>query len=137
MTSWLYFYIAATVGMVVFFARKYKKLRPILHSIKKDELSSYLDSSTHIIDVRSDKEWERDPWEPAINMPHDQIAGISLHREDKIFLVCNSGIRSSDAAATLTKMGFSQVSFYDGYCKDIVAFLKKSSSADLPASEAN
>lgn len=124
MTSWLYFYIAASLVMVVFFVRKYKNLRPVLHSIKRDGLPDCLNEQPHIIDVRSDKEWERDAWSPAQNIPHDQISSITIDRNDKILLVCNSGIRASHAATTLTKMGFSQVSYYDGYYKDIVKYLE-------------
>jgi rhodanese-related sulfurtransferase len=128
MTSWLYFYIAASLVMIVFFVRKYKTLRPILHAIKKDELEAFLDDTTIFVDVRSDKEWERDPWQPAINIPHDQISSNSFNREEKILLVCNSGIRASHAASTLKKNGFTEVSFFDGYYKDVVKFLERKSS---------
>lgn len=130
-TSWLYFYIAASIGMAVFFRYKYKHLRPVLDPILPEDLDAYLrEKKPHIVDVRSDKEWERDAWPQAENIQHDQIELISADKEDPIFLVCNSGIRSSDAAETLVRKGYRRVSYYKGYHKDVIQYFEKQSSAD-------
>ena len=126
MTSWLFFYLTASFGLILFFIRKYKHIRPQLNSIELENLAEYLDASIKFIDVRSDKEWERDSWEPAINIPHDQIAGVDFELNQKVLLVCNSGIRSLHAATTLAKRGFKEVSYFNGYHKDLIKVLSKS-----------
>lgn len=128
LTGWIYFYIAVSVGMVFFFIHKYKNLRPLINYIDKSELEDFFKKEVCIIDVRSDKEWEIHAWEPAQHILHDSIDLLPDSFRDKyLLLTCTSGVRASDAAETLVKKGFTNVTYYKGYYKELVTFFENKS----------
>ena len=70
--------------------------------------------TTTIIDVRSPTEFAAGHIPKAINIPVDQLATgthtpKSLNKQSPILLYCQSGRRSTQAHASLTKQGFSNV----------------------------
>ena len=128
LTGWICFYIAVSVGMVFYFIHKYKNLRPLINYIDKSELEDFFKEDVCIIDVRSDKEWELHAWEPALHIVHDRMDLLAVSEAQKLLLTCTSGVRASDAAEALVKRGFTKVSYYKGYYKELVTFFENKSA---------
>jgi len=124
LTNWYYIYIVITLGSILYFIRRFAKLRPVVASVDRDGLAEYLKKNPLIVDVRSDREWQLDAWQ-AYHLSYDLIGSLQVDSASEILLVCNSGIRSSEAAITLTQKGFSKATFYNGYYKDVIKALSK------------
>lgn len=68
-------------------------------------------SNHHVIDVRTDQEWNEGHIKGAIHLPLPKFInkGISLEKEDHISMICGSGYRSNIAASILKSEGFEHV----------------------------
>ena len=68
-------------------------------------------SNHHVIDVRTDQEWNEGHIKGAIHLPLPKLInkGISLEKEDHISMICGSGYRSNIAASILKSKGFEHV----------------------------
>ncbi|MCK5187426.1 MAG: MBL fold metallo-hydrolase, partial [Deltaproteobacteria bacterium] len=68
-------------------------------------------SNHHVIDVRTDQEWNEGHIKGAIHLPLPKFInnGISLEKEDHISMICGSGYRSNIAASILKSKGFEHV----------------------------
>ena len=77
---------------------------------------SELDSSTHILDVRSDREWAGGHVPHASHIPLGELKDRlgELEQGRNIVAVCGSGYRSSVAASMLQASGFLKVSSMNG-----------------------
>ncbi|MDN4094596.1 MULTISPECIES: rhodanese-like domain-containing protein [Bacillales] len=90
----------------------YSRFAPIqgVKNIKADELSKQFTNNSKkvIIDVREPREYENGYIPGAINIPLSQIKGRmkDIPTDKDIFLYCQSGMRSKQAARILTKGGF-------------------------------
>lgn len=72
----------------------------------------------HVLDVRNDEEWNNGHLYQAVNIPHGKLLNenIPFNKEDKIYVHCQSGVRSSIAVGILESKGFENVvNIREGY----------------------
>ncbi|HGN1968016.1 TPA: persulfide dioxygenase-sulfurtransferase CstB [Staphylococcus aureus] len=72
----------------------------------------------HVLDVRNDEEWNNGHLDQAVNIPHGKLLNenIPFNKEDKIYVHCQSGVRSSIAVGILESKGFENVvNIREGY----------------------
>ena len=72
----------------------------------------------HVLDVRNDEEWHNGHLDQAVNIPHGKLLNESIpfNKEDKIYVHCQSGVRSSIAVGILEHKGFENVvNISEGY----------------------
>ncbi|MDG0841857.1 persulfide dioxygenase-sulfurtransferase CstB [Staphylococcus equorum] len=72
----------------------------------------------HILDVRTEEEWQNGHLSQAIHIPHGKlmIEDLPFNKEDKIYVHCQSGVRSSIAVGILEAKGFNHiVNVREGY----------------------
>jgi uncharacterized membrane protein YdjX (TVP38/TMEM64 family) len=92
-------------------------------SIDVNELKRRIDGrETLVLDVRSDKEFQVNSIDKAINIPVDvleqQIATLENYKEKSISIVCRTDKRSAVAATILLKQGFQDVRVVAGGMTD-------------------
>ncbi|HEC2186583.1 TPA: persulfide dioxygenase-sulfurtransferase CstB [Staphylococcus delphini] len=65
----------------------------------------------HVLDVRNDEEWKNGHFEQAVHIPHGKLLTekIPFNKEDKIYVHCQSGVRSAIAVGILEHKGFKNV----------------------------
>ncbi|MFI3379605.1 persulfide dioxygenase-sulfurtransferase CstB [Mammaliicoccus sciuri] len=80
----------------------------------------------YILDVRNDEEWNNGHLDQAVNIPHGKLLNenIPFNKEDKIYVHCQSGVRSSIAVGILESKGYENVvNIREGY-QDFLESLK-------------
>ena len=88
-------------------------------SISMQEAKNLLvkDPSIRLIDVRSSDEYRQGHIPGSMNIPLDQISGITRvvpDKDSRLFVHCLSGARSQRACAWLAKLGYSDVTNIGG-----------------------
>lgn len=65
----------------------------------------------YILDVRNEEEWNNGHLDQAVNIPHGKLLNenILFNKEDKIYVHCQSGVRSSIAVGILENKGYENV----------------------------
>ncbi|MFK3833203.1 persulfide dioxygenase-sulfurtransferase CstB [Staphylococcus saprophyticus] len=65
----------------------------------------------YILDVRNEEEWNNGHLDQAVNIPHGKLLNenIPFNKEDKIYVHCQSGVRSSIAVGILENKGYENV----------------------------
>lgn len=65
----------------------------------------------YILDVRNEEEWNNGHLDQAVNIPHGKLLNenIPFNKEDKIYVHCESGVRSSIAVGILENKGYENV----------------------------
>ncbi|WP_353419123.1 persulfide dioxygenase-sulfurtransferase CstB [Staphylococcus delphini] len=65
----------------------------------------------HVLDVRNDEEWKNGHLEQAVHIPHGKLLTekIPFNKEEKIYVHCQSGVRSAIAVGILEHKGFKNV----------------------------
>ena len=72
----------------------------------------------YILDVRNEEEWNNGHLDQAVNIPHGKLLNenIPFNKEDKIYVHCESGVRSSIAVGILENKGYENVvNIKEGY----------------------
>ncbi|WP_210140979.1 persulfide dioxygenase-sulfurtransferase CstB, partial [Staphylococcus sp. GDX8P113P-2] len=72
----------------------------------------------NVLDVRNEEEWNNGHLDQAVNIPHGKLLNenIPFNKEDKIYVHCQSGVRSSIAVGILENKGFENVvNIREGY----------------------
>ncbi|MDW4287808.1 persulfide dioxygenase-sulfurtransferase CstB [Staphylococcus saprophyticus] len=72
----------------------------------------------YILDVRNEEEWNNGHLDQAVNIPHGKLLNenIPINKEDKIYVHCQSGVRSSIAVGILENKGYENVvNIREGY----------------------
>ncbi|MBO1207144.1 MULTISPECIES: MBL fold metallo-hydrolase [Staphylococcaceae] len=80
----------------------------------------------YILDVRNEEEWNNGHLDQAVNIPHGKLLNenIPFNKKDKIYVHCQSGVRSSIAVGILENKGFENVvNIREGY-QDFLESLK-------------
>ncbi|OEK85802.1 persulfide dioxygenase-sulfurtransferase CstB [Staphylococcus xylosus] len=80
----------------------------------------------YILDVRNEEEWNNGHLDQAVNIPHGKLLNenIPFNKEDKIYVHCESGVRSSIAVGILENKGYENVvNIREGY-QDFTESLK-------------
>jgi rhodanese-related sulfurtransferase len=91
-----------------------------INLISVAELKKHYDETPNLclIDVRENDEWESEHIPGAYHIPKDKLSGlIELRAPDRnhpVYLYCQGGIRSLQAAHTLLEMGYQQVYSVEG-----------------------
>lgn len=70
------------------------------------ELEGLLTQNITLLDVRSANEYRGGHIEKAINVPLNKITGYKGTKDKPVYLICQSGMRSKNAAKQLKKMGY-------------------------------
>ena len=80
----------------------------------------------YILDVRNEEEWNNGHLDQAVNIPHGKLLNenIPFNKEDKIYVHCQSGVRSSIAMGILENKGFENVVNIREVYQDIPESLK-------------
>lgn len=85
--------------------------KSVIQSLNSEEISEIIqDKSVTIIDVRTAEEYKTGHVEGAINIPYDEIENeVNYDKDQTIAVYCRTGVRSSEAAKTLEKMGYTKI----------------------------
>ena len=83
-------------------------------SISTIELEEKLKTQIQLIDVRTPGEFRRGHIKNAKNVPLNEIGQLSPIKDEKIYVICQSGARSKLAAKKLKKRGFDAVNVQGG-----------------------
>lgn len=85
------------------------------NSLSQDKAYEELqkDASIKVIDVRTVQEYREGHIKGSVNVPLDTIPSrfekAYPNKEEKMFIICYSGARASDATAFLTRLGYKNV----------------------------
>ena len=85
-----------------------------VESISTAELEKRLKTNIKLLDVRTPSEYNRGHIKGALNIPLGQIDRYSQSKEEKLYVICHSGVRSRLAAAKLRKKGYDVVNISGG-----------------------
>lgn len=85
-----------------------------VESISTAELEKRLKTNIKLLDVRTPAEYNGGHIEGAQNIPLGQIDHYSQSKEEKLYVICHSGVRSRLAAAKLRKKGYDVVNISGG-----------------------
>lgn len=85
-----------------------------LESVSMAELEELLKTNIKLLDVRTPSEYSRGHIKGAQNIPLGQIEHFSQSKEEKLYVICHSGVRSRLAARRLKKKGYDVVNVSGG-----------------------
>lgn len=80
---------------------------------RKKTFDDYVDEAYEknivLLDVRSSEEFKAGHIKNSKNIPLDRIETIDLKKDQKLYVYCHSGARSSAALLQLAKMGYREI----------------------------
>ena len=85
-----------------------------VESISTAELEKRLKTNIKLLDVRTPSEYNRGYIKGALNIPLGRIDRYSQSKEEKLYVICHSGVRSRLAAKKLKKKGYDVVNVSGG-----------------------
>ncbi|EEY80588.1 MULTISPECIES: rhodanese-like domain-containing protein [Streptococcus] len=85
-----------------------------VESISTAELEKRLKTNIKLLDVQTPSEYNRGHIKGALNIPLGQIDRYSQSKEEKLYVICHSGVRSRLAAKKLKKKGYDVVNVSGG-----------------------
>lgn len=83
-------------------------------SITTKELEGRLTQNITLLDVRSSSEYRGGHITKAVNVPLNKITGYQGAKDNPVYLICQSGMRSKNAAKQLKKMGYNVINVRGG-----------------------
>ena len=84
--------------------------KPVYKKINQQEAVSKIKKGAYLVDVREKNEYKKGHIDGAINIPLDKILDQKIITKNDIIIVyCESGVRSKNAAKTLTSFGYKYV----------------------------
>lgn len=83
-------------------------------SITTTELADKLTSSITLLDVRTPEEYRKGHISSAQNIPLNKISGYRGKKDTEIYVICQSGMRSKQAAKQLRDQGYDVVNVKGG-----------------------
>ncbi|MDR2832755.1 MAG: rhodanese-like domain-containing protein [Streptococcaceae bacterium] len=84
------------------------------NSISTGELQEILTTNPIILDVREDYEFTTGHIPGAKNVPLSTVGNYKANKGKKIYVICQSGMRSKNAYATLEKNGYDVINVTGG-----------------------
>lgn len=94
---------------------KFRRTQPL--SIQEAVEKRMKDSSVILLDVRTQEEYQSSHLPNSQNIALDQLSEMNLTnipKDTKIYVYCQSGVRSQQACGKLTKMGYHDVTNIGG-----------------------
>jgi rhodanese-related sulfurtransferase len=92
----------------------------MLSNISIENAADKLKNGAVLVDVRTPGEFSSGAHPEAVNVPVDNIGGISKYvksKETPVLLYCQSGARAASACSRLRGMGYSDVSNVGGFSR--------------------
>lgn len=83
-------------------------------SITVEELNALDRGKIQLIDVRTPQEYQGGRVKEAKNVPLDQIQSFNGNKDEDIYVMCQSGGRSSQAVKYLSKQGYKAINVDGG-----------------------
>lgn len=84
-------------------------------SISTSELEGILkEEKVNLLDVRTPKEYHSGHIQQAQNIPLDQISAFHGSKNRKIYVICQSGLRSKRATSILKEKGYEAINVKGG-----------------------
>lgn len=83
-------------------------------SISTKELEGLLTSNITLLDVRTPSEYRGGHIAKAKNVPLNKITTYSNASNKEVYVICQSGMRSKNAAKQLKKMGYQPINVRGG-----------------------
>ncbi|MFD1018722.1 rhodanese-like domain-containing protein [Thalassobacillus hwangdonensis] len=107
--------IGLLVVLILFGLYRFMKTRKILTTLTEDEFRQNY-RKAQLIDVREPKEYEGGHILGARNIPLSQMRNrlIEIRKDKPVYLYCQSGTRSTRAAALLNKKGYKDLNHLKG-----------------------
>lgn len=93
--------------------KKMFKLFQKIPSISTNELADKLEQSITLIDVRTPEEYRRGHIAKAVNYPLNKIDRYK-GKENELYVICQSGMRSKQAAKVLKQKGYTVTNVQGG-----------------------
>lgn len=90
--------------------RLFKRVKNI--SLK--ELQEQMNQSYLLLDVRTPEEYRSGHLANAINVPLQRVTSYKPTKEQEIYVICQSGMRSKQAARLLEKRGYAVTNVKEG-----------------------
>lgn len=102
--------------VIAFFVNRFMPTKGITNISVQDAKNKFKDANVQFIDVRTPGEYQANHRKPFINMPLSNLASKagSLDKEKEVVVICQSGMRSLNAAKILKKQGFQKISNVKG-----------------------
>jgi rhodanese-related sulfurtransferase len=106
-------FIIILLGFLVWRFRPVKGVRNITTAELKNELG---DNNKQYIDVRTPGEFKGRAIKGFKNIPLNQLSNkaASLSKEKEVYVICQSGMRSANAAKVLKSLGFQKITNIKG-----------------------
>lgn len=83
-------------------------------SISTNQLAELAEKNSRIIDVRTPQEYRSGHIRQALSVPLSKIDTYRGKKEETVYLICQSGMRSKQAAKQLKKLGYDVVNVRGG-----------------------
>lgn len=102
--------IILTVAVIIVMALSSAN-KSVIKTPNSKEISAIMQNKDIIIiDVRTADEYKAAHVEGAVNIPNDEIENrVNYDKNKPIAVYCQTGVRSSEAAKTLEKMGYTKI----------------------------
>ncbi|AWI11504.1 sulfurtransferase [Compostibacillus humi] len=97
--------------IVVFFVNRFMPVKGITNISVQEAKDKFKDKNVQFVDVRTPAEYKANHRKPFINIPISNLTSKidQLDKEKEIVVICQSGMRSAQAAKILKKQGFEKV----------------------------
>ncbi|MBO0461596.1 rhodanese-like domain-containing protein [Enterococcus sp. DIV1298c] len=83
-------------------------------SVTTKDLQEKLSGDIQLVDVRSPEEYRGGHIKQAKNVPLYRITNYKGNKQDPVYVICQSGIRSKQAAKELKELGYQAINVRGG-----------------------
>ncbi|MBO1299812.1 MULTISPECIES: rhodanese-like domain-containing protein [Enterococcus] len=83
-------------------------------SVTTKDLQEKLNGDIQLVDVRSPEEYRGGHIKQAKNVPLYRITSYKGNKQDPVYVICQSGIRSKQAAKELKELGYQVINVRGG-----------------------
>ncbi|GGA72096.1 rhodanese-like domain-containing protein [Ornithinibacillus halotolerans] len=99
------------VIIILFLVNRFMPVKGITNISVQEAKDKFKDTTIQFIDVRTPGEYKGNHRKPFKNIPLNNLASKTnkLDKEKEIVVICQSGMRSAQAAKILKKQGFQKI----------------------------